>query len=87
MNAVKESMFHVLEKKNLPINRNISVGRGTSLGEIGHKFSIPIQFKYHAACVRCKWKYVWLSFVVHMLQKLPLVLSIIHAGINCEILT
>ena len=43
LNAVKESMFKGLENKNLPINRNISVGRGTSFGEIGLKFSIPIQ--------------------------------------------
>ena len=54
LNAVKESMFQGLENKNLPINRNISVGRGTSLEEIGLRFSIPIQCKYHAACVRCK---------------------------------
>ena len=51
-------MFQGLEKINLPINRNISVGRGTSLGEIGLRFSIPIQCKYHAACVRYKIKYV-----------------------------
>ena len=55
-NAVKESMFQGLENKNLPINRNISVGRGTSFGVIGLKFSIPIQCKYHAACVRYRIK-------------------------------
>ena len=43
IDAVKLSMFQVLENKDLPINRNISVGRGTSFGEMGLKFSIPIQ--------------------------------------------